>query len=321
VSYDFSTIGETMIRINPVNNQRIEQASYFNVSIGGSESNTGILLSRLGLKTCWCSKLPINQLGKKIASEIKRNGVDLNFLVWSKTGRVGVYFVEAGVGIRPTNIIYDRKNSCINDLSIEDINIESFLDTKLFHLTGITPALSKNCYDLSVNLIKEAKKRKVQISFDINYRSTLWTEVEAKRSLHILLPYVDILFCRNEDVQIFYEYKSEEPHKVATKLQKEFMIPVVVITNGEHGSTAKINSEYYTIPGIETDVIENIGAGDAFSAGFLYNYLQNKNGKECLEFANKMAALKLTIPGDIGYISNEDISLFKNYGKKGNILR
>ncbi|HOK79757.1 MAG TPA: sugar kinase [bacterium] len=177
------TIGETMIRLSTTNYQTIEQSDTLAFSVAGSESNVAISLSRLGIKTMWISKLINNFLGRKIVQEITKHGVDTSRVIWTDTGKIGLYFIEYGSVPRTTKIIYDRKNSAINSLKPEEIEWNCLDDTRLIHLTGITPALSKNCAKLVKTAIAEAKKRRKAISFDLNYRTNYGAHIKQENSM------------------------------------------------------------------------------------------------------------------------------------------
>ncbi|MCM8814715.1 MAG: sugar kinase, partial [Candidatus Omnitrophica bacterium] len=198
---DVITIGETMIRFSTIDHKTLEQSEVLNFSVAGSESNVAISLSRLGMKTAWISKLIDNFLGRKIAQNIQSHGVDTSKVVWTDKGRVGIYFIEYGLPPRSIKVIYDRKNSAINWLKPEEIDWNYFNDTRMVHLSGITPALSKNCERLIRIAISEAKKRKRTISFDLNYRASLWDVRKAKSFFQEALPDIDILIAARRDIE------------------------------------------------------------------------------------------------------------------------
>ena len=146
--YDVVALGETMLRLAPPLNQRIEQCSSLDVTVGGSELSVVANLSGIGCKTAWVSKLPANPMGRFVANKAREQGVDTSHIVWSheESDRLGLYFVEMGVTPRPSRVYYDRKNSAAGKLTFDEINRSHLLaKTKIFHTSGITPALSAGC--------------------------------------------------------------------------------------------------------------------------------------------------------------------------------
>jgi 2-dehydro-3-deoxygluconokinase len=135
--YDLTTIGETMLRLSVPAGERIETAPRFDVHPGGAESNVAALLARLGRRTAWCGALPDSTLGRRVADELRRAGVDDTGIFWSATGRLGTYYVEFTQPPRPIQVIYDRADSCAAQLGPDDVAWESLLATRLLHLTGM----------------------------------------------------------------------------------------------------------------------------------------------------------------------------------------
>jgi len=173
--YDVVTLGETMLRLAPPDFERLEQARTYNVTAGGSESSAAVGIARMGLKVAWVSKLPKSPLGRFIANKIREHGVDTSHVVWMDGGRAGVYFLEFGSTPRPSQVIYDRKDSAISTLTAGEINWKPIFEgTKLFHTSGITPALSKNCAEATAKAVSEARAAGCLVSFDMNYRTKLW---------------------------------------------------------------------------------------------------------------------------------------------------
>jgi len=301
---DVITIGETMIRLCTNNYQTLEQAQYLNFSIGGSESNVAICLSRLGMKVMWISKLTDNSLGRKIFQEIHKHGVDTSNVIWTEEKRVGVYFIEYAAAPRPIKVIYDRKNSAMSTFKPEEVNWECFQNTRLIHLTGITGSLSKNCEELVKRATIEGKKRRKIVSFDLNYRAKLWNIKKAKKHFEDVLPYVDILIATKKDIELVFGIKGK-PEDMMEKLREKFNTRIIVLTAGSDGSFAFDGKMYYAKVYPATE-IDRIGAGDAFTAGFLYGYL-TKNIESGILYGNAMASLKHTIPGDIAYINPQDM--------------
>jgi len=311
------TIGETMLMFAPPPFHRIEYADIFRAMIGGAEANVAIGLQRLGIDSGWISKLVDNPLGRKILNTIRGYGVDVSRVVFTPKGRIGIFFVEFGVEPRPLRTIYDREGSAITTLKPTEIDWEYIGRAKLIHQTGITPALSSCCRNLTLKAAEKAKEMGLKNSFDINYRSLLWKPDEARHTLDAILSNVDILISTLEDANLMLEDKMS-PEAAVAKMQKEYGCEVVVITLGAEGSVARSNKIYRGKPYPSTE-INRLGAGDAFAAGFLYGYLK-KGVQAGLEYGGAMAALKFTVPLNVPVIDKEDVhDLLK--GVKEEVIR
>lgn len=315
------TIGETMLMLFPPRFQLIECSDVLKVIIGGAESNVAIALQKLGINSGWISKQVDNPLGRRIVNSIRSFGVDVSRVVWTKTGRVGIMFVEFGVTPRPIKTIYDRANSAITALKFEEIDWEYVKQAKLLHLTGITPALSQECRRSVIKAVKKAKNLGLKISFDVNYRSLLWIPEKARETLDNILPYVDVLLSTLKDAHILLE-TSLPPEQTAIKLKKTYGNEVIVITLGDKGSLARSTRTYYG-QAYSLREVNRLGAGDAFAAGFIYGYLKQKgaNGiKLGLKYGSAMAALKHTIPENIFILNRKDVEDFIK-GSKNDVCR
>ncbi|MCS7192794.1 MAG: sugar kinase [Armatimonadetes bacterium] len=289
------TIGEGMIRLTTFNHQRLETASLLEVHIGGAELNVAVALAQLGVPVAWISKLPNNPLGLRIVQEAQRFGVDTSKVLWTQEGRVGLYFYEKGASPRPSNVVYDRRHSAINTLKVDELDWDFIGKAKILHLTGITPALSDLCKQLIAGCIFRAKERRMFVSFDVNYRSKLWTPEQARTNLLPLLRGVDLLICTKDDAAILFNL-TVDIETIARQIQASLRIPNVAVT---HGDKAVVTTPQGTFSqaGYNIQEVDRLGAGDAFAAGLIYGILQG-NWETGLRYGLAMAAIKHTIPGD-----------------------
>ncbi len=311
--YDVATLGETMLRLAPPNFQRFEQTRTFDVTAGGSESSTAVGIARMGLKTAWISKLPENPLGRFVANKIREHGVDTSHVVWTDSGRVGVYFLEFGSAPRASQVIYDRKGSAISTLTVDEIDWKPIFEgTRLFHTSGITPALSKSCAKATAKAVSEARAAGCMVSFDMNYRTKLWSPEEAKACLSELLKSVNILITTRQDTaRVFGLEGSHE--ELAEQLKDMFNFDVVAITlrnpitvqTGTWTSMA-LADKIYKGKVYDLEIIDRVGSGDSFTAGFLYGYLTGDVEKG-IAYGDAMAALKHTFPGDLTWVTKEEV--------------
>src|SRR5215470_17014985 len=169
--YDLLTLGETLMRLSPPEDQRLEQARLFEVGVGGSELNVGCVLARLGRRVAWVSRLPEGPLGRIVDGEARRHGVDTRFVRWIAGARQGLMFFEPGPAPRNARVIYDRKNSAAAELGFEDAPWEALIAASArVHLSGITPALGPSCRALVGRIAQLAAAAGKKVSYDLNYR-------------------------------------------------------------------------------------------------------------------------------------------------------
>ena len=321
--YDVVTLGETMLRLAPPDFQRLEQTQNFNVTAGGSESSTAVGIARMGLKVAWVSKLPRNPLGRFIANKIREHGVDTSNVVWTNNGRVGVYFLEFGSTPRPSQVIYDRKDSAISTLTANEVDWKRlFKGVRLFHTSGITPALSGSCAEATARAISEARDAGCIVSFDMNYRTKLWSPEEARTCLSDLLKKVNILITTRQDTTRVFGLEGS-PEELARKLKDIFGFDIVAITLREpltvqtgRWTSIALADKIYSGKVYDLEIIDRVGSGDSFTAGFLYGYLTDGVEKG-IAYGDAMAALKHSFPGDITWVTEEEVvALIKGEGAR-----
>lgn len=305
---DVLTFGETMVRLSPPGSGRLEEAVSLDVRIGGSESNTAVALARLGLRAGWWSRLPRNPLGRRIENEIRRWGVDTSGVVWDEEpdARAGLYFLDFGVAPRGIDVYYDRARSAASGIVPELVDADRIRSARLIHLTGITPALSDVCAAAVRRAVEIARDAGIAVSFDVNYRSKLWAPDVAQRLLEPILQHVDLLLCPLADASLVLGVGGSGP-EAARELRKRYGAAAAVVTCGGQGAVAcDDHGDRATTPYALTDVVDRVGAGDAFAAGVIYGYL-NGDLDAGLEYGTAMAALKHTMPGDLLLSTRDEI--------------
>lgn len=302
---DVVTIGETMLRMSAPMGIPLENASQLSVHVGGAESNVAITLSRLHTSVGWISRLTDNPLGRRIYNEVRAQGIDVSRVLWTRGDRVGVYFVELGRAPRPNHVIYDRSGSAMASINPDEVDWAYVRAAKVVHLTGITPSLSANCREVVVRAIQEAKAAKVAVSFDINYRARLWPATAAAAALAPLLSQVTVLISTSEDAQVLFGI-SGSARAVAEALRARFTCEVVAVTDGAQFAAASTEGTLER-GGFKVEVVDRIGAGDAFAAGFLHGFLAH-DIKRGLDYGAALAALKHTYHGDTAWASAEGVA-------------
>ena len=312
--YDIVTFGETMIRLTPPNFQRLEQTHEFEVSISGAELNTATGLARLGMRTTWVSRLVDNPLGRMIANRAREQNVDTTNILWAKEGRVGLYYYEMGASTRASQVFYDRANAAISQLKPGEVDWVTILKgARAFHISGITPALSESCAEASKEAVAEAKSAGCVVSLDINYRARLWSKEAARECISGLLKDVTILFTTLDEANavLGLEGSAEE---VAREIAGQWKVPVVAITLREApsvlrniwSSLALADGKIYTGRTINLELIDRMGTGDSYDAGFLYGYLTGDLNK-AVAYGDALAAIKHSIPGDYTWVTPAEL--------------
>lgn len=320
------TIGEILLRLTPNSKIRLSESSLFHANYGGAEANVAISLSQLGYETVFLSALPNNDIGNAAMKHLRKFGVDTSFV--ARMGeKMGLYFYEEGYSYRNAKVIYDRMNSSITSLNEDMIPWEQVLEgVDLLHITGITPALGEGLKNLTMSALKQAKKRNILVSFDFNYRNKLWGYTEAKETYLKILPLVDICFAGYKDFIYLLAYEGDQAFNEQNLLTfyqdmaKQYSISYLACTNREvFSSTANrltgylfhheklIKSDTYTF-----EMLERIGAGDAFAAGALHGILADFDSTKALNFAIGASVLKHSVYGDCNQFTEAEILEFMN---------
>jgi 2-dehydro-3-deoxygluconokinase len=312
--YDLVTFGETMIRLSPPNFRRLEQTDLLEVNIGGAELNVAVAAQRLGLRCAYVTRLTDNLLGRMIANKAREHGVDVSHIVWTKEDRVGLYFVEFGASPRASSVLYDRANSAMAKIKPGEVAWdEIFKEARAFHTTGITPALSSSAAEATKEAVRKAKEHGLLVSIDLNYRARLWSQEEARRVMTELVQMADILITTEEDAERVFGVKEDSYEKVAERLGKEFRLKAVAVTIRETPSVWRNSwtALAWTPEGIirgpvfDIEIVDRVGAGDAFAGGFLYGFL-TKDVETGIRYGVAISALKQTNPGDFVWATKEE---------------
>lgn len=306
MTYDVITLGETMLRLTPPHQQRVEQAMSYDVHVGGSESNVAVGLARLGMNVAWLSRLTDNALGRSIGNAIRAYGVDISNVVWTDQDRVGLYVYETGQAPRGGRVIYDRANSAMAKMHPVDLPDLAPDVTRLLHLSGITLALSQSASETAEQLAQIAQQNNWRLSFDVNYRSLLWSAEEAREGCHKLASMADVLFLPLRDAVNLYG-APDDPELAITHMNELYPQAQIVMTLSAEGAIAKHGDVIARQPTFRTEPIGRLGGGDAFVAGYLYGYLNDKSLSETLKWGVSCAAYKYTMLGDMPLLDLEPI--------------
>lgn len=323
MAFDVVTFGEAMVRLSPPQFRRLEQTRSLDLFVGGAELNTAVALAKLGHKTSWVSRLTRNPLGRLIANHAREAGVDADHVVWTDSDRVGVYFLEFGAAPRASSVLYDRKDSAIAHVAPGMVSWPKvFAGARWFHVTGITPALSVTAAEATAEALRAAKAAGLRTSIDLNYRNKLWSPAEAGRRMTEFMSLCDVLITTEEDVDKVFQIKGENYEEVAAQVAKRFSLQVVAITLRENPlvwknswtAMAYADGKVYRTNTYEVEIVDRLGAGDSFAAGFIHGMLDG-NLQRSLDYGVAVSAIKHTIPGDFAWVTPEEVeSLLKGGG-------
>lgn len=315
----FVCFGELLIRLSPPGRELLLQTPQLSTHYGGAEANVAISLARLGHDARMVSIVPDNALAQGALSELRRYGVDTSG-VQNGAGRMGLYFMTAGAGQRPSDVLYDRAQSAFALAAPDAIDWKAALGgADWLHVSGVTPAVSANAADAALRAVKAARSYGVKVSFDANFRAKLW-EVrgdDPRPTLNALFAEADLMFANARDITLVTGDKcgsDEEAAKVAfaryPNLQRIAATERKVVSSDHHelcglmftraGVTRTKNNEI-------TGIVDRIGGGDAFAAGLLHGIANGADDQNMLDFAVAAACLKHTIPGDFNLASEADV--------------
>ena len=333
------TFGEVMLRLKSPAYERLFQSPALEATFGGGEANVSVSLANYGMNTAFVSVLPKGDIGDACIRELRGFGVDTSKIV-RKDGRMGIYYLETGAVQRPSKVIYDRAGSTIAEAVSGDIDWDKALEgATWFHVTGITPAISEGAAALTMEAVKAAKARGLEVSCDLNYRKKLWKwGKKADEVMKELVKYVDTVIANEEDFQMSLGISAESSSAVeegqinvelykaiAAKAMAEYPnIKRVAITlresksaNHNDWSACLYNGKdfYLSRKYAITDIVDRVGGGDSFGGGLIYGLNTYDDEKTALEFAVAASCLKHTILGDYNRVSASEVeSLMKGSG-------
>jgi 2-dehydro-3-deoxygluconokinase len=313
------TFGEAMVRLTPPGNERLERTLSLDVTVGGAELNTAIGLVCLGRPASWVSALPRTALGRMIDRQARANGVDTSGIHWvdEHEGRTGVYFLEEGVDPRPSSVTYDRKDTAIANVTPGTFDWDALLEgAGALHISGITLAVSPGARAEAMEAVKVANAKRVPVAFDLNYRSKLWSEAQAREAFSEIIPKVDILFASRGGLATFFDIEGSHEEVLREAIRKLGVAAATLTRKRAKGSRRlKIMSMALGKSGVlattdwrSIEVVDRLGGGDAYAAGFLHGYLENPEQlSRAIALGNAASALKHTMPGDFLSATHEEI--------------
>lgn len=301
------TFGEGLLRLTPPGHQPLAQAKSFDVYVGGAELNVAVAAAKLGIESRWVSRLPENPIGRIIADRANEQGVDTSCISWTPDGRAGVYYVELGDEPAATQVTYDRSGSAMARAGRGMIDWKRALrDAKWLHVSGITPALSESAAQAMIEGIQAAERLGLTISYDLNFRPKLWRPERARAAQETLFRYVDLLISSESGARLVFSAPDYSAEDLARGIHDRYGIPNVAITvrqskragSATWGAVVVAEGQAHCAASFECEVIEPVGAGDAFAAGLIYGRLRGEPWDVASGYGTLIAAKKQGTLGD-----------------------
>jgi 2-dehydro-3-deoxygluconokinase len=337
--FDLVALGECMIRLSPPGHGRIEFAPTLEVSVGGGEYNVAYALARLGLRTGWIGGLNTSQMGRIIANHARAVGMDISHAVTrkydgvGKADRIGLNFTEVGHSKRASTTLYDRGHSATAGMQPGNVDWNKLFreqGVRWFHTGGIFAALSDSTRQLTAEAVRAAHEAGTIVSYDLNFRSKLWSSKDAVETTKPLAPYIDCLIGNEEDFQMVLGYDvagvdveqggaldSAAFKAMVNRVVKDCPNIKIVGTTLRGVKTALVNDwsaimwhdgKFYDgpqFPGLEIE--DRVGGGDGFASGFTFGFLTCKSPQECVDLGVAHGALLMTTRGDTSQITVDEL--------------
>ncbi|WP_089966526.1 sugar kinase [Lihuaxuella thermophila] len=292
---DVVTIGETMVMFTPQTTGLLRYAKNFTLSYAGAETNVAIGLSRLGHRVGWISQVGQDELGESLISFVRGEGIDVSQVKKHPTAPTGLYIKEY-LNQKEVRIYYYRHQSAASMMDRRNIDTDYISRAKFLHITGITPALSGSCREMIFEAIDAAKVHGVKVVFDPNYRAKLWDAETAKPVLLEIAARSDIILPGIDEARLLLG--KSDPEEIANDLF-HLGAQLVVVKLGPEGAYYQSKKEVGFVAGFPVDeVVDPVGAGDAFAAGFLSGLLEGLSLESAVQRGNAAGALVVMVRGD-----------------------
>ncbi|MEX2231569.1 MAG: sugar kinase [Cyclobacteriaceae bacterium] len=325
------TFGEVMLRFSTQKFSRFTQSTAFDVTYAGAEANVAVSIAHFGMQSSHVTRFPKNDLGEAATQALRKYGVDISSIIYGEE-RMGLYFLENGSMQRASRIIYDRFDSAFAHIKPGSIDWSAALKgASWFHWTGITPAISQGAADVCLEALSVAKKNGITISGDINYRRNLWQY--GKTALQVmpsLIEYCDMIIAGITDMENCADITGPSYEKACVDFNKRFGNAKKIATTERESVSSSHNrisaslwnskllrSREYDL----THIVDRVGSGDAFMAGFIYSTLRGSDDQQSLEFAIAASALKHSVEGDVNLVSVAEVDSLVKGENVGKLLR
>ena len=326
------TFGEVMMRLTTPGYSRFAQAKNLEITFGGGEANVSAALAQLGMSAAHVTVFPDNDIGRSAAAFMGEAKIGTEHILF-RGDRLGLYFVETGASMRPGKVVYDRYNSAFAGLEPGWFDWEKILEgAQWFHWTGITPAISASATEALEAALQTARQKGLTVSTDVNYRRNLWKwGKKVSEIMPGLLEYCNVAVCTESDALDIFGIPSSGFQDMAEQLMGRFPHLKYVLATRRDTINASHNrltgqlfdgKNYHESATIDIDpIIDRIGGGDAFMAGFIYGLHHYKDPAQALSFANAASALKHTLEGDFSRSTVAEVEQVMMGDVSGRLLR
>jgi 2-dehydro-3-deoxygluconokinase len=281
-------VGETMAMVAPVDGGRLLDAQTFIVEAGGAESNVAAHVAALGHRTSWFGALGADALGDRILARLNERGVDVSAVIRSTEHPTGLYVKDPGNGVS-----YYRRDSAAAWLTPDDAEGLELAGLRILHVSGITPALSASAAALLDRLIDRADAAGVTVSFDVNHRPSLWQEGAAAPTLDALVRRAGLVLVGRDEAEALWG--TATAHEVRSRFPE---VPELIVKDGAVGATVFAGEATASAPSNPVDVVDVVGAGDAFAGGYLAALLDGAPLDARLRAGHDRAALTIRTTSD-----------------------
>jgi 2-dehydro-3-deoxygluconokinase len=296
-------LGEALVRFTTQHDEPLATALDYRANVAGSELNVLIAARALGVGARFLTRLPDNDLAKLVRRHARMNGIEVDAVV-EPSGRLGAFFLERGAAPRASRILYDRRESAASHLSGTDFDwFDSLKGASFAHSTGITCALASEAASAVMSFLAAARASQVTTSFDVNYRSQLWSADQAALVLREVLEYVDVLFASEGDLRMILD-DSVSIAEGAQRVREKYGVTTVVVRErevlaaNEFFVRTHVFGPKYAVAEAQGHVIDELGAGDAAAGAFLASSALGEDVEIATTLAARAYARMLTLPGD-----------------------
>ncbi len=339
VELDLVSLGECMIRLSPPGHGRIEFASTLEVHVGGGEYNVAYALARLGLRTGWIGGLVDNPLGAIVRNHARSAGIDISDAITmpydgvGRAARMGLNFTEVGSGPRASATVYDRGYSASSRLKPGDVDWDDLFGrrgVRWFHTGGIFTCLSPSTRALVAEALEAASRHAVFVSYDLNFRSKLWTSEEAIAATRPLMRHVDCLIGNEEDFQQVLGYRVAGVDEGLRMLPVESYRSMVRRVVADHPTLRLVGTTlrevasatrntwsailyqtdtdtFHEGPRFDLEVEDRVGGGDGFASGLAYALLGGRTPEASVAYGTAHGALLQTTRGDTSQVTAAEL--------------
>ena len=338
------TFGEIMLRLSPPGFLRFDQAGSFEATFGGGEANVAVSLARFGVPVEYVTRLPRNEIADCCISFLRRWGVGVDGIVRGGE-RLGIYFLENGAAQRGSKVVYDRAGSSISTIEKGMVDWESVYEgADWFHVTGITPAISRGAAEAAIEAASVAKGKGLTVSCDLNYRAKLWKWGKAAGEvMGELVGYADVAIGNEEDAEKVFGIRAADTDVTSGKVEagkyeevcrqlverfpnlKRVGITLRGSVSASHNRWSGVlyeGGKLYTTRSYDIDyIVDRVGGGDAFAAGLIYGLRRYGDAQRSLDFAVAASCLKHSIFGDLNLVSVDEVEKLMGGDASGRVSR